>query len=75
MPVNLSIENAPDDFVRRLRLWNHRSLQGELLVILEQAARTEGKLSAMHLLAEVRRSGLRTPSESADIIRDDRDRR
>jgi len=36
MPVNLSIKNAPDDVVERLRrraAKNHRSLQGELLAI------------------------------------------
>jgi plasmid stability protein len=36
MPVNLSIKNAPDDLVARLReraARNHRSLRGELLTI------------------------------------------
>jgi antitoxin FitA len=59
MPINLSIKNAPDEMVHRLRQRaerHHRSLQGELL-------------------AEVRRLGLRTPSDSAAIIRADRDRR
>ena len=45
MPVNLSIKNAPDDIVRRLRLRaerHHRSLQGELLAIIEEAVRPEG---------------------------------
>jgi len=39
MPVTLSIKNAPDDMVARLReraRRNHRSLQGEMLSILEQ---------------------------------------
>jgi plasmid stability protein len=39
MPVTLSIKNAPDDMVERLReraRRNHRSLQGEMLSILEQ---------------------------------------
>jgi plasmid stability protein len=39
MPVTLSIKNAPDDMVQRLReraRRNHRSLQGEMLSILEQ---------------------------------------
>ena len=38
MPVNLSIKNAPDDVVARLReraAKHHRSLQGELLAIIE----------------------------------------
>jgi plasmid stability protein len=78
MPVDLSIENAPDDIVMRLRdraSRNHRSLQGELLAILEEAVRTEERLSPDDLLEQVRRLGLRTPSESAAMIRADRDAR
>jgi plasmid stability protein len=44
MPVNLSVKNVPDALAAKLRLRaekNHRSLQGELLSILESAA-TEG---------------------------------
>jgi plasmid stability protein len=40
MPVNLSIKNAPDDVVARLKdraTRNHRSLQGELMAIIEEA--------------------------------------
>lgn len=78
MPVNLSIKNAPDKVVERLRRRaerHHRSLQGELLAIIEEAVRTEGELSPRELLAEVRRHGLRTPGDAATIIRTDRDRR
>jgi len=42
MPVNLSIKNAPDEIVSQLRRRaqrNHRSLQGEMLAILEDAVR------------------------------------
>jgi plasmid stability protein len=41
MPVNLSIKNVPDALAGRLRERaerNHRSLQGELMAILESAA-------------------------------------
>jgi antitoxin FitA len=78
MPVNLSIKNAPDDVVERLRRRaerHHRSLQGELLAIIEEAAQAEQDLSPQELLAEVRRLGLRTPAEWEAIIRTDRDRR
>jgi len=78
MPINLSIKNAPDEVVTRLRQRaerHHRSLQGELLAILEEAVRPEQELSPAELLAEVRRLGLRTPADSARIIRADRDRR
>lgn len=41
MPVNFSVKTVPDDTAEALRLRarrNHRSLQGELLAILEAAA-------------------------------------
>lgn len=41
MPVNLSVKNVPDALAARLRRRaerNHRSLQGELMAILESAA-------------------------------------
>ena len=77
MPINLSIKNAPDEVVQRLRQRaerHHRSLQGELLAIIEEAVRPDRALSPAELLVEVRRLGLRTPPESAAIIRTDRDR-
>ena len=77
MPINLSIKNAPDEVVQRLRQRAeryHRSLQGELLAIIEEAVRPDRALSPAELLAEVRRLGLRTPPDSAAIIRADRDR-
>ena len=43
MPVNLSIKNAPDEIVRLLKeraKKRHRSLQGEVLAILEEAVRS-----------------------------------
>jgi len=78
MPVNLSIKNAPDDIVSRLRAraeHNHRSLQGELLAILEEAVKKKPALSVEEVLQEVSRLGLQSGSESADLIRADRDAR
>jgi len=78
MPVDLSIKNAPDDVVERLRRRaerHRRSLQGELLAIIEEAVRDEGALTAAEALAEVRRLGVSTPAESSAWIRADRDRR
>ena len=77
MPVTLSIKNAPDDVVEKLRLRaerHHRSLQGELLAIIEDAVRSDKPLTARELLAEVRRLGLHSPGDSTSIIRQDRDR-
>jgi len=78
MPVNLSITNAPDDIVERL--WeraakHHRSLQGELLAIIEEAVRQPARLTPREVLAEVWRLGLETPAEAAAIIRADRNGR
>ncbi len=78
MPVNLSIKNAPDDRVQRLReraKRNHRSLQGELLAIVEAAVPPpERRLSIDEYLAEVRKLGLNSADEAADLVRADRDR-
>ncbi len=79
MAVNLSIKNAPDDVVQRLReraARNHRSLQGELMAIIEAAVNEPGParyLTPLEVLAEVRKLGLSSPNEAAEIIRADRD--
>ena len=79
MPVNLSVKNAPEKMVRRLKeraARHHRSLQGELMAILEAAAYEEPRpLTPRDVLAQVRAAGIATPSSSAGIIRASRDRR
>ena len=78
MPINLSIKNAPDDVVQRLRVRaerHHRSLQGELMAIIESAVREDRAVTPADILAEVRQLGLCTPSEAAAIFRADRDAR
>lgn len=78
MPVNLSIKNAPDEVVHRLKeraARHHRSLQGELLAIIQEAVREPHRLTPEEVLAEVRRLGIQTPSEAAALIRADRDER
>jgi plasmid stability protein len=75
MPVNLSIKNAPESVVEQLRRRaerHHRSLQGELLAIIEAAAREDRADGPIEVLKEVRRIGLRTPDEAADLIHADR---
>ena len=77
MPVNLSIKNAPDRVVQRLRERaerHHRSLQGELLAIIEAAVQ-DGPLTPAEILSEVRRMGLQTPGEAVALIRANRDGR
>lgn len=78
MPVNLSIKNVPDEVADRLRrraARAHRSLQGELMAILEQAVGVETRLTPAEALAWVRQAGLRTPEEAARLLRRERDRR
>ena len=77
MPVNLSIKNVPDGLVERLRKRakrHHRSLQGELMAILEEV------LYSKHLTVEeayrrVRNLGLETGDETVALVREDRDAR
>jgi plasmid stability protein len=73
--VTLSVKNVPKDVATRLRdraARNHRSLQGELLAILTDAAAVT---TVSELVSLVKKLGLRMPSESAAMIREDRDAR
>lgn len=73
--VTLSVKQVPRDLAARLKARaarNHRSLQGELLAILTDA----GQVTTVAELATlVQRLGLKSPSESAAMIREDRDGR
>ena len=79
MPVDLSIKRVPDELAERLRrraASHHRSLQGELLAMLEKHLAGEGEpLTLAQALDWTRAAGLRTPAESVKMIRADRDRR
>ena len=75
--MNLSIENAPDHIVARLReraRRHQRSLQSELLSIIETAIREDQPVAPSEFVVERRRLGLETPCESVEILRADRDR-
>ena len=78
MPVNLSIKNVPDqlaDHLRRRAERAHRSLQGELMAILEEAVYGHEPMTPSEALAQVRRMGLTTEADAAKLIRADRDAR
>ena len=81
MPVNLSIKNVPDELVARLKeraKRNHRSLQGELMVILEgqdQSASLTDAKTLRDIHEWNRQMGYSSPSESAEIVRRMRDTR
>ena len=76
MSVSLSVKNVPDDVARRLRARakrNRRSLQGELLAILESAVARP--LTIDELRKRARSIGVRTSDDSTEIIRQWRDTR
>jgi plasmid stability protein len=77
MPVSFSIKNVPDDLADALRERaekNHRSIQGELMAILESAL-ARPALTPVEVVAQVRALGLRTPPDAVATIRADRDAR
>jgi plasmid stability protein len=78
MPVNLSIKNVPDDVAEGLReraRLAHRSLQGELMVILGEAICGRESMSVVEFLSAVRELGVETEEDAGDAIRSARDAR
>ena len=78
MPVNLSIKNVPDEIAQKIKrraAKNHRSLQGELISIIETAVAKNETMTPSELLIEIRSLEFSTPAESRDMVRDDRDAR
>jgi plasmid stability protein len=79
MPVSLSIKNVPDEVVERLRdraARNKRSLQCELLDVIERAADEVPTLTLDELYERGKARGLTAKSgDSVRIIRRTRDER
>lgn len=79
MGVSLSIKNVPVEKVELLKQRaknNHRSLQGELLALIDSAVVMPRRAITIEQLVENgRRSGLNTPDEATQWIREDRDNR
>ena len=89
MGVNLSIKDVPDDVAERLRqraARNHRSLQGELMAIVEQAAHegvaaaalrqpSVARMTVEEVAAAARKRVPGGSPSSVDIIRRMRDTR
>src|SRR5258707_123043 len=70
MPVNLSIENAPDHVVDRLRQrakLHRRSLQDELLAIIETAVLDERQNTTTAGFAEEGQPGFQVPREASRL--------
>ena len=77
MPVNVSLKNVPDDIVEKLRQRaksNHRSLQGELIAILEKAV-VQPELSLDQAESRLRELKFSTRDESVSWVRELRDAR
>ncbi len=77
MAMNLSIKNVPEEIVEGLRdraKRNHRSMQGEMMSILEHAVEPE-KLTVAEAYAQIKATGLITKGDSTAMIREDRDAR
>lgn len=75
---SLSVKNVPEDLLHRLRARakrHHRSLQNELLLILDAAVDRREETGIEDLHHYVQELNLRTPDESTALIRGDRDRR
>ncbi len=77
MTVTLSIKKVPEKLVKRLRrkaAIHRRSLQGELMAVLEEAA-SPTHLTVDELRQAVRRFGPPVSGNSTEMIREDRDAR
>jgi antitoxin FitA len=76
--VDLSIKGVPEEQVKRLReraKANHRSLQGELRALIDEATgRTLRRLTVDEIAERVSKLGLTRQDEAARLIREDRDR-
>jgi antitoxin FitA len=75
--MDISIKGVPEDQVRRLReraKANHRSLQGELRALIDEAAGTPRSLTVDEIVAKVSSLGLVRRDEASRLIREDRDR-
>jgi plasmid stability protein len=76
MPVNLSIKDLPDHLAEALReraRQNHRSLQGEMVAMIESHVGARA-YRARELWQAVRALGLDTADTSVTMVREDRDR-
>lgn len=77
MPVNFSIKNVPDDLAERIReraRRHNRSLQGELMTILEEAVEPR-PLTVAEAYRRVKSLNLKTRDEATGWIREERDAR
>lgn len=75
--MNLSIKNVPEalvDQLRRRAKKNHRSLQGELVAVLEQTVSPD-KLTVEEARRRLTELRYHTDADSERMVREDRDGR
>ena len=75
VPVNVSVKNVPDDVMEKLRKRakrHHRSVQGELMAILEEAT-GPARLSVEEAESRLRSLGFATGDDSTTWVRELRD--
>jgi antitoxin FitA len=75
--MDISIKDVPEEQVRRLRECakaNHRSLQGELRALIDEATGMPRPLTVEEIVARVSKLGLVRRDEAARLVREDRDR-
>lgn len=78
MSVALSIKDCPEGLIAQLHqraAQHNRSVDDEVVAILATSLGEQRRLTIGELAARARASGLRTPSESAAIVREARDAR
>ena len=79
MPVSFTIRDVPDalaDRIRRRARENHRSLQGELLHILERSVEGRKVLTPRQVREKAASYGIGSEEdESVEMVREDRDAR
>ena len=77
--LSLTVRNIPRPIFERLRdraARHKRSMQGEILAILEVAASDQAvRRTALETLQHVRSLGVATPAEAVEMIRVERDGR
>jgi plasmid stability protein len=77
MPINISLKNVPDETMEKLRQRakrNHRSVQGELISIIENAVGEPG-LTVVQAEKHLRELRFETKDESTRWVRELRDSR
>jgi antitoxin FitA len=75
---SITIKNVPEDLLERLReraKKHRRSLQAEVLTVLEEAERQRRTLTLEEVRERVRALNLTPRDEAAEIVRADRDAR